>query len=269
VTQEARGNGMKQYEELTFADDFMFCKVLTANPELCRELLELILGRKVGQFVNLDRQKSVEVTANGKGVRFDVYSEDGKDVFVCEMQTTEYKYVPKRLRYYQGMIDLNLIERGVDYAELKRSYIIFICPFNPFDGKLHKYTFENRCLENLALALGDEAIKIFLCSAGEADDVSQDMKDFLRYVAGEKNDNPFVRALDDAVRVVKDHEEWRQEYMTLLAREQDLIRQGKEEGTLAAICRMLQKGYTQEAIMDLGFSEEECRKAEESLTALV
>lgn len=41
---------MKKYEELTFTDDFMFCKILTNNPELCHELLELILGRKVGGF---------------------------------------------------------------------------------------------------------------------------------------------------------------------------------------------------------------------------
>ena len=31
---------MKNYEQLTFTDDFMFCKVLTTNPQLCHELLE-------------------------------------------------------------------------------------------------------------------------------------------------------------------------------------------------------------------------------------
>ena len=38
----------KRYEELSFTDDFMFCKILELHPELCRELLELILGRSVG-----------------------------------------------------------------------------------------------------------------------------------------------------------------------------------------------------------------------------
>ena len=28
----------KTYEELTFCDDFMFCKVLQNNPQVCREL---------------------------------------------------------------------------------------------------------------------------------------------------------------------------------------------------------------------------------------
>lgn len=51
---------MKNYEQLTFTDDFMFCKVLTTNPELCHELLELIIGRKVGQFTRLDKQQPIK-----------------------------------------------------------------------------------------------------------------------------------------------------------------------------------------------------------------
>ena len=54
---------MNKYEELSFTDDFMFCKVLTTNPELCHELLELIIGKKVGAFARLDQQKPIEITA--------------------------------------------------------------------------------------------------------------------------------------------------------------------------------------------------------------
>ena len=28
----------KRYEELTFTDDFMFCKIMMNNEDLCREL---------------------------------------------------------------------------------------------------------------------------------------------------------------------------------------------------------------------------------------
>ena len=42
------------------------------------------------------------------------------------MQTTLKKDLPKRSRYYQGMIDLNLIERGAKYRDLKSSFVIFI-----------------------------------------------------------------------------------------------------------------------------------------------
>ena len=44
----------KRYEELTFNDDFMFCKILEQNPTLCRELLELVLDRKVGELASVN-----------------------------------------------------------------------------------------------------------------------------------------------------------------------------------------------------------------------
>jgi hypothetical protein len=31
---------MKEYEELRFQDDFMFCKILQENEDLCKEPLE-------------------------------------------------------------------------------------------------------------------------------------------------------------------------------------------------------------------------------------
>ena len=222
---------VKKYEDLVFTDDFMFCKVLTNDPQLCRELLELVIGKKVGEFVRLDKQQPIEITSDGKGIRFDVYSEDEEGtVFDCEMQTVKNRNLSKRTRYYQGMIDLNLIERGADYNELKRSYIIFICPFDVFGRGLHKYTFENRCEEAPDLLLGDESAKIFLCAGGVADDVSEDMRAFLNYIAGKKNSNHFVCTLEAAVAKARNHEEWRMEYMTLLMRDQEMMNKGREEG---------------------------------------
>ena len=74
---------MTKFEDLRFCDDFMFCKVLTTHPELCRELLELVLEKKVGDFARIDSQDPVEITPDGKGVRFDVYSEDATSVYDC------------------------------------------------------------------------------------------------------------------------------------------------------------------------------------------
>ena len=48
------------------------------------------------------------------------------------MQTTDTKELPKRTRYYQGVIDLQLIDQGQTYNMLKPSYIIFICSFDMF-----------------------------------------------------------------------------------------------------------------------------------------
>ena len=47
-------------------------------------------------------------------------------VYNVEMQTENTGELPKRSRYYQAVIDINLIKRGEDYAALKKSYVIFI-----------------------------------------------------------------------------------------------------------------------------------------------
>ena len=57
----------KTYEDLTFTDDFMFCKVMTTNPELCHELPELVLG---------DESTKIFLCAGGNA---DDVSDDMKD----------------------------------------------------------------------------------------------------------------------------------------------------------------------------------------------
>lgn len=69
------------------------------------------------------------------------------------MQPTKRGHLPKRSRYYQGMIDLELIEKGELYDKLKRSYVIFICRFDLFGKNRCIYTFENRCVEDMDVAL--------------------------------------------------------------------------------------------------------------------
>lgn len=186
------------------------------------------------------------------------------------MQVSQKSNFPKRMRYYQGMIDLNLIERGADYNDLRKSYIIFICPFDVFEKGLHKYTFENQCIEMPELKLDDETRKIFLCSGGTADDVSDDMKDFLDWLIGKRGKSELVKALDNAVQKARDHEEWRLEYMTLLMRDQEMIRRGRlqeiflsvQEGDYS-IERAAQKAgmdiqIVEKAMVDAGYKIPEC-----------
>ena len=251
----------KKYEELNFTDDFMFCKVLTNNPQLCHELLELIIGKKVGKFLTLDKQKPIEITADGKGIRFDVYSEDDQNVvYDCEMQAADNTNLPKRTRYYQGMVDLNLIERGADYSELKKSYIIFICPFDAFGQGLHKYTFKNYCEELPKLALGDESTKIFLCAEGNTDDVSLEMREFLNWMtSGQTGNSNLVKNLEQAVQKARNHEEWRTEYMTLLMRDNKMREEGREQGREEEIFLSVQEGDygTRRGAEKLGITEQE------------
>ena len=169
----------KAFEELQIKDDFMF-SVIMRNPKFCKPFLERVLGVKISRIEYPKSQETIDISADAKSVRLDIYVEDGNEtVYNIEMQTTENRNLPKRTRYYQGMIDLNILEKGDNYKNLKRSFVIFICTFDLFGEGRHIYTFENRCIQNLDLGLGDDTTKIILNTKGTMDDVTPEMKKLL------------------------------------------------------------------------------------------
>ena len=255
---------MNKYEELSFTDDFMFCKVLTTNPELCRELLELIIGKKVGAFARLDQQKPIEITADGKGVRFDVYSEDDQNVvYDCEMQTKDNSNLPKRARYYQGMIDLNLIQKGMRYSELKKSYVIFICLEDVFGKNLPVYTFNYICEQDYSVRLGDEATKVIVNAAGSRNGLSEDMCSFLDFLSKKETNSNFTKELQGAVNESIAKKKWKVEYMTIMEK----IREEREDAAIkTTIITLKRLNFPDNVIIDniiknCSLTEEEAKEA--------
>lgn len=181
----------------------------------------------------------------------DVYVEDDENiVYNIEIQTTDKKNLPKRTRYYQGMIDLNILNKGEDYKALKRSYVIFICNYDAFGQGKHIYTFENLCKEDISISLGDEAIKIILNTKGTADDVNDELKDVLHFIGGEKPQSVYAKELEKAVEEVKSSEEWRREYMTLLMRDRENQEYGELVKEVELTRKKLHKGKTTDIIAD-------------------
>ena len=219
------------WEELSISNDFLFGKVMQ-NPELCKELIQRILPElKIDHIEYPELQKSIKQDLDAKSVRLDVYVKDGKEVvYDIEMQVSDTKELPKRSRYYQSMIDLQLIDKGQYYDELNRSYVIFICPFDAFGKGRHIYTFENICKEDDSISMGDETVKIFLNAKGTMDDVSKELKAFLDYITGKKTADSYVEKLEEAVKEAKKNREWRHEYMTLLMRDQENQKIGEKRG---------------------------------------
>ena len=120
-----------KWEELSISNDFLFGKVMQ-NPKLCKELLQRILpDLNIERIEYPELQKSIHVDMDAHSVRLDVYVKDNREtVYDIEMQVSDTKELPKRSRYYQGMIDLQLVDAGQHYKKLNKSYIIFICPFD-------------------------------------------------------------------------------------------------------------------------------------------
>lgn len=216
----------------------MFAKVMR-DKEICKKMLEKLLHIKIEDISYLEEQKVIDISLTAKSVRLDVLLEDGKRIFNVEMQTSDRDNLAKRSRYYQGMIDLNSIEKGEFYDDLKESYVIFICTFDPFQKGLSHYTFQNMCIEDGEMVLKDETYKMFFNTEAYEREEDADIRAFLKYVNGGTSENEFVKEIDKKVKQVKLNKEWRGEYMTLLMLEQQRYREGLEKGMYAMISAFL------------------------------
>ena len=111
---------MKPIEELPFTDDYMFGYVMR-NEEICKGLLERLLGIKIQRLEFPTLQKTIAPHYESKGVRLDVYVQDSSRVFDIEIQNSLHDDLPTRTRYYQSMMDIDLLLKGKQYSELKES----------------------------------------------------------------------------------------------------------------------------------------------------
>ncbi|MEE0028679.1 MAG: PD-(D/E)XK nuclease family transposase, partial [Dialister sp.] len=184
------------------------------NQRICKYLIEKILGIQIEKITFPEGEKSIDNRYDSKSIRLDVYVHDESGhVYDIEMQCTngDEGELPKRTRYYQGMIDMDELKKGQYYTELKESFII-------------------RCIEKEGLELGDLSTKIFLNAKGESDALDPDIAAFLRYVDGKAAEGAFTKEVNEEVIRIKEHKEMRREYMTLLMELQKYKTEGMEEG---------------------------------------
>ena len=227
----------KKLKDLTIRDNFMFAAVMMQGDN-CKHFLEMLLGIEIDR-IEISYEKSIIYNPECKGVRLDVFAKDENDTcYDIEMQV-ETEYLSKRTRYYHSHMDMELLESGSDYELLPGSYVIFICDFDPFGDEKYCYTFENRCLENLELGLGDDSRSIFLSTRGKNfKEIAEELKQFLEFVRGDTASNDtettdsYVKQLQDTIRRIKENREMECRYQfagDMLVRE---YKRGKSEGKL-------------------------------------
>jgi predicted transposase/invertase (TIGR01784 family) len=241
----------EQWENLGISNDFIFAKVME-DPDLCKAFLECLLGIKIDHVEYPETQKAIHISKDQKSVRLDVYVEDeNHTIYNIEMQVVKKRHLPKRSRYYQGMIDLNLLRKGADYDELNKSLVIFICTFDYFEKGRHRYEFQNLCIDDPGIALGDETTKIFFNTKGTLDDVSEEAEKVLSFIDGNQPTDEFTSNLAEKVKEVKENKEWEVAYMTLMMREREKYKDGREEGIQLGANGIIS------TLLDLNYSNEE------------
>ena len=293
----------KNLNDVDIRDDFMFSYIMR-DPELCLGLLRQLLPdcpierieyveleaekqqleKALG--TRLETQKVLFGAAGKRSVRLDAYLDDGKTIYNIEMQTAEQIALPQRSRLYQAHIDVNQLERGQYYDELRPSYVIFICTFDPFGKSLYRYSFRNVCREDGEVELQDEAYKLFFNTKGTRGEIPEALKEMLAYINNpeeypvEESKLKLIHRLDEAVETAKMSEDWRRAYMTYQTHLRDAQLEGiaigrkegrqegrlegRKEGLLEAAKAMLQGHLPVEQIVRFtGLSQEDVQKLAE------
>jgi predicted transposase/invertase (TIGR01784 family) len=182
-----------------------------------------------------------------KSVRLDVYVKDSDKIFDIEMQNQPTNYLPLRTRYYQSMIDVDNLLKGEEYSNLKESFIIFICQFDPFNENLPCYTFKNICKENTNIELQDKTSKIIFNSTAYENENDVDIKNFLKYIKTQEATDDFTIKLNSFVEKAKQNQELRSYYLSMNIHDSDIRRVALAEGKQIGLQEGLEQGLTQGA----------------------
>ena len=255
---------LKSWDELTFTDDYMFKLVMSKHPKFIKKLIEIILQIKVRDIRFHETEKNLKESYDGHGIRFDLYVEDSDNtIYDIEMQVGYYSSnaLAKRMRFYQGIFDVDSLKAGQSYTLLKKSIIIFLCPFKFLNGKRSLYTFNSYCLQDKSLLFPDETTKIIVSSAGNrTPDTPKALIPVLDYMNGKSASSNFTKAIDEAIKKEKNIETERMSYMTYEMKLQEMqdfgYNKGKIEGKFEGKIESIK-----ELMRNLNLSPEKAMKA--------
>ena len=221
----------KKWENLTLSNDFIFCRVMKVK-ELCRELIEILLNVKIKEINYIEDQKTINVDHETKGIRLDIILEGDDKIYNIEMQTRETKEIPRRIRYYESLIDINSLEKGNSYRNLKDTIIIFICNFDMFKKNLPRYDFKTYCTQDKTIELDKGITEIFFNTKAYGNATDENLKAFLKFLEDSKNEknNEFVGKLENMVMKIKNNRKEEKDYMNTILKEQLAREEGFEEG---------------------------------------
>ena len=135
------------------------------------------------------------------------------------------------------LVDMDSLMKGQNYTELKDSYILFICKYDPFEDENKKhfalpcYTFRNICEENALVNLDDKSIKVIYNATAYKDEKDERIRKLLKFICtNDPGNDDFSIRLSAVVEKIKENEKFRSEYAAMNLHDWDITRAAKKEG---------------------------------------
>ena len=207
-----------KWNKLTLRNNFMF-RLVMEKQELCKKLIECILGIKIKSISYMEHEKSFGANLRSKGIRLDLFviDEDGVAYDIEMQMDNSYKeFLGRRTRYYVSTMDNNALKKGERYSQLRQSYVIFICTFDPFGRGLAKYTFNAICNEDHSLVLDDGVTRVFINTEGDRHRISKELASLIGYISTGEVTDDYTKDLDEEVRALRNDDGRERDYMTYM-----------------------------------------------------
>ena len=241
------GQKIYPWNDIRLSNDYTFCKALE-DQRFCTRLVSEILGYQVDHVEIIEPHRTVQKSISAKGVQLDVYVKDSDgNVYDFEMQVAAVSDLPRRLRYYSSMLDLEHTERGSHYEEMPDAYVVFFCLRDPFGLGRRRYTFLPQCQEDQSLVMENGQHQILYYCRGTKGDMDREMADFLAYISGtmepeDAGGSSLTAEADRVVQQLRKDEEWRHGLMIQYFHDLDIkneaMHKGRAEGRADALERL-------------------------------
>ena len=241
----------KPLEEMDVIDNFLFTELMSSDKdgaEVCGLILSRVLKRKFNS-INLVGQRTFPgVSEDTHGIRLDAYVTEeteneggGTDLTIYDVEpdrkAAHRESLPKRSRYYGGLIDVHLLESGSKYGRLPEMVLIFILSYDPFGAGEMRYEARSTLITHPEIEYSDGVRRIYLYTEGklpdDADEGEQRLQKLLRYIGHSVRENAVdedLERLDEIVRKTKKRKEVGVRYMKSWEIEQELLEEGRAEG---------------------------------------
>ena len=252
------GQFSKPWSELTFSDNYIFCKVML-NEDLCKKFIEILLGITVSRIEYLNTENQIENYYEGRGIRMDVFVKDSERVFNLEMQSGDYDSLLLRARYYQSATDVATTKRRTKFKNLKESFIVFICVDDPFGLNIPVYTKKTSFAETELIPYDDKTHIVFYnASAYGRITENSELRSVLRFVYENTPQSDFTNRLEVSSNDAKARSEWEDDYMFFQDILEDEIEKARDAG--------LEQGF--EEGLEQGMETGKLQKSHEAAVSL-
>ena len=252
---------IERIKEFRLIDDIFF-EVFASDIPACQEILRVIL-EDAELIVNDVVVQSSERNLYGRSVRLDALCTLGNGSLCnIEIQRADNDNHLKRARFNAANITVKESETGTNFEKVKDVYIIYISEKDFFKGGFTTYHIDKVIREN-GITVDDGLHEIFVnASVNDGSNIAELMQCFTQ-----KNlNNPKSRAVTRRFKELKETEGG----LTTMCKLMDDIvneekQKEKEKVRIELLTNMINNGYSKKDILNIGFTEDEYKKAEEEL----